>query len=226
MRATTGQNRPERGEAMAEKILALDLSTRGLGMVAGRTDWALDWKRLEFHSLAIDLRGATPAQVLDLILDLAHDVKQYASHVGATQVWAESVPVFGWNTILLGKVRAAVDFELHRYLRLIVRDAEQSTIRKHLLGYLPAGQPRQKKGEPKAPRDPSKDRKLVVCNALKVCGDPFTDNDQRDAFAVFNFACYRNGGQHLHRLLGDKPVPPPKPKKPRAPKAPKQGVLL
>ena len=59
----------------------------------------------------------------------------------------------------------------------------------------------------------------MVCNALRACGDPFADNDQRDAFTVFNFACHTLGGRSLQSLLGEKPKPPPKPRKARAGKA-------
>jgi hypothetical protein len=159
-------------------------------MVAVGTDWDLNWRRVRACTLAVPLKKtATPREKLDRLRALALDVRVWAIRVGATKVWAESVPTFGWNLITLAQIRCAVDIELYREAGLIPLDANQSSVRKFLLGKLPTS-----------------DRKACVSEALKAAGDPFEDDDQRDAFAVANWGLNKLGAPCLVHLLGEPEV--------------------
>ena len=171
---------------MNDVVLGLDLSTRGLGMCAVPAGWDLNWRCVRFCTLALPLkRSATPREKLDRMRALALDVRIWATRVGATHVWAESVPTLGFNLITLAQLRFAVDLELYSEMGLVTLDANQSSVRKFLLGKLPA-----------------KNRKACISEALKATDDPFDDDDQRDAFAVVNWGLSELGAPCMTGLLG------------------------
>ncbi len=182
---------------MADVVLGLDISTSGLGMVAVPTDWDLNWRRVRFYSLEYKLKKtATARDRMDRLRALSLDVRTWAIRVGATKAWAEACPTFGHNIMVLAKLRCAIELELYRETNLILEDAQQSSVRQFLLG-----------------RFPPCDRKAAVSEALKVAGDPFEDDDQRDAFAVANWGLSELGAPCFAHLLG---TPEEKPKRKRA----------
>lgn len=185
-------------------IVALDLSTAGLGMVCGEPSWDLQWKRVRFTTLAYSLRkNATPREQTDRLRALAADVCTWCERVGATEVWAEKQPgyvppetlhSYKKNAELVGVVRVMLADRLGLHLDFI----DETTVRKLLLGYMP-------------PRN----RKQHVVEALKAAGDPFFDDDQRDAFSVLNWRFHELGAPCLTGLLGEKPAKPKKSRKRR-----------
>ena len=168
------------------RILALDLSLSGLGMVAGPAPWDFDWKRLRSHTLTYKLKkDASPRAHVDRLKALASDVGGYIVHLGGVdEVWAEDLPTrAAFNIVPLAELRAAVRIELATRHDLDVRFAQLFTLRKLLLGKLPR-----------------KGHKEAVLSAIKALGDPFKDDDQRDAFAVYNFALSEAGHTCWTRL--------------------------
>lgn len=156
-------------------------------MCAVPTDWDLSWRRVRFETLAAPLKKtATARERLDRLCALALGVRVWAIRVGATDVWAEAVPTFGFNLIILAQLRTAVDLELYAESnrRLVAQDVNQSTARKFLLGKLPA-----------------ENRKAHVSEGLKAAGAPFVDNDQADAFAVANWGLSELAAPCLTDLL-------------------------
>jgi len=184
---------------VAERILALDLSTSGLGMVCLDTTWDLDWRRVRFRTLACSLRKATPRERVERLRMLALDVRTWCIYTGATVVYAEAIPTFGFEIVTLAQLRTAVDMELYRENGFVVESVQQNTARKLLLG-----------------RVPQKNRKQHVSEALKAQGDPFEDDDQRDAFAIANHALHVLGAPCLAGLLGEPEAKPKRIKKARA----------
>ncbi len=174
-----------------QKILALDLSTSGLGMVAIGTEWDLQWSRVKAKTLACSLRKATPRERIERLRMLAMDVRTWCIYVGATAVYAEAIPTFGYEMVTLAQLRTAVDLELYRETGLVVQSIQQNTARKLLLGEGNVGQ---------------KDRKQRVADALKAQGARFEDCDQSDAFAIANYALHELGAPCFTKLLGERPA--------------------
>lgn len=177
-------------------LVGLDLSMRGLGLVAVPLSWDLDWKRVRFKSLEYKLRkDATTVEEVTRLKALSRDVRKWCLDVGATEVWAEHLAAHqGFSVVQLAELRAAVRLRLWAS-QFDVKFVPEMTARKLLLGWVPA-----------------KDRKAHVVEALKIAGDPFDYDDERDAFAIANYALHEHGAPCLHDLLGPKPV---KPKAPR-----------
>lgn len=185
-------------------IVALDLSTSGLGMVAGPPSWDLQWKRIRFTTLAYPLRkNATPREQTDRLRALASDVCTWCERMGATEVWAEQQPgyvpsytlhSYKKNAELVGVVRVMLADRLGLHVDFV----DETTVRKLLLGWVPA-----------------KDRKAHVVEVLKAAGDPFFDDDQRDGFTVLNWRFHALGAPCLTGLLGEKPARPKKKKRSR-----------
>jgi hypothetical protein len=181
-------------------IVGLDLSLRGLGMVAVPPAWDLDWKRVRFKSLAYELRGtATPREQVARLEALSRDVVAWCVRRGASQVWIEDQPSYvPANTIHSLKknseLRGVVRVELAR-AGFDAEFIDETSARKLLLGWIPG-----------------KDRKACVVEALKAAGDPFDYDDERDAFTVANWGLHELGAPCLTGLLGEKPVRAKKPR--------------
>jgi Holliday junction resolvasome RuvABC endonuclease subunit len=182
---------------MKPKIGALDLSLRGLGMVAVPHDWDLRWERVQFKTLSYPLkRTATTREEVARLIALSNDVCRWLEAVEVTEVWCEHISSHqGFQVVQLSELRAAVRLEVSRRLGLDVQFAPEMTARKTLLGWVPG-----------------KDRKAHVVEALKAAGDPF-ECDERDAFTIANLRLHELGAPCLTGLLGEKPAKPKKPSK-------------
>jgi Holliday junction resolvasome RuvABC endonuclease subunit len=180
-------------------VLGVDSSLTGCGLVAVPGSWDLDWRRVTFASLGRDLpRGATAADRLHRVADLANDVCKFARLTRATHVVLEGQVARGraFNVPQLCELIGVIRHELLKQCGLVAPLAPQSSVRKLLLGWLPA-----------------KERKAHVVEALKAAGDPFAYDDERDAFAVANWALHELAAPCLTGLLGEKPARPKTPRK-------------
>jgi hypothetical protein len=168
-------------------VLGLDLSFTALGMVAIPSGWDLDMRRVERHRVGYELdRSSSPRDHLNRLRDLALDVRVFAIRVGASHVWAESLPTQrAFSVVSLAKLRCAVDLELYREVGLVTQDAALSSSRKLLLGKCPAENPKQH-----------------VAEALRARGADFADDDAKtDAFTVANWGLNELGIPCLTQLL-------------------------
>jgi len=173
----------------SDVIAALDLSMRGLGMVAGSPSWDLDWRRIRFNTLEYKLRkGASGREEVARLRSLARDVRTWIERVKATEVWAEDIAAHqGFSVVQLSELRCAVRLELDA-IGIELRFVPEMTARKTLLGWVP------------------KNRKAHVVEVLKAQGDPFNFDDERDAFTILNHRFHDLGAPCLTALLGEKPA--------------------
>ena len=160
-------------------VLGIDASLTSTGLCAIPLDWDMRWEKLRCHSIKRSLtKVATERERIERMQSIAVEVRCFAVQVHATAVWIEDLPSGrAFNIPQLAELRGFIRAELARdlQLRLFVERANQSTIRKLLLGKLP----------------PS-DRKAAVAAALDLMTadcviKPFDDGDQRDAFVVANW---------------------------------------
>jgi Holliday junction resolvasome RuvABC endonuclease subunit len=177
-------------------VLGIDASLTSTGLCAIPLDWDLDWQRLRCHTIPRSLtKTASERERIERMQSIAVEVRCFAVQVHATAVWIEDLPSGrAFNIPQLAELRGFIRAELARdlQLRLFVGRANQSTIRKLLLGKLP----------------PSDRKKAVAtmldCMTAECVIQPFEDGDQKDAFVVANW-----GLSELAAPCIALPAPPP-----------------
>ena len=160
-------------------VLGIDASLTSTGLCAIPLDWDMRWEKLRCCTIPTSLpKSATDRARIERMQSIADRVRCFAVQVHATAVWIEDLPSGrAFNIPQLAELRGFIRAELARdlQLRLFVERANQSTIRKLLLGKLP----------------PS-DRKAAVaavldCMTAECPIKPFANGDERDAFVVANY---------------------------------------
>jgi hypothetical protein len=179
-----------------EVYLGLDVSLTGLGMVAVPSDWDGEFDNVRHECLGVKLpRNATPRQQIERMLALALDVRIWATRVGATiACYEDSLPGFAVSGKMLTKLLGFIEKELAQECRLFIEPVNQSTARKHFLGYLPTSGAAGKV-----------DRKKVVTAALDALTDVFVWDDEKDAFITVNCRMARDPGVHVIQLHAPNP---------------------
>lgn len=181
---------------MNQVVIGLDLSLSGLGMVAVPAGWDLRWKQVSYLSLAAPPKDRSVRGLHERYERLARDVSAWVNHyrlderfrMQEVHVWIEQLPghVPPKSVPALKKsagLHAVVVCQLLKH-DIEPRYVDESTARKFLLGKLPRS-----------------NRKEHVVEALKAAGDPFNDNDQRDAFTIANWGLSELGAPALAHLL-------------------------
>lgn len=160
-------------------VLGIDASLTSTGLCAIPLDWDLDWRKLRCLTIKRSLtKVASERERIERMQSIALDVRTFAVAVHATAVWIEDLPSGrAFHIPQLAELRGFIRAELARdlQLRLFVERANQSQIRKLLLGKLPPSE-----------------RKQAVAAALDLMTaecpiQPFDNGDERDAFVVANW---------------------------------------
>jgi hypothetical protein len=160
-------------------VLGIDASLTSTGLVACPLDWDQDWSRLRTHTIKKSLtKAASERDRIERMQSIALEIRIMAVRWGVTQAWIEDLPTGrAFHIPQLAELRGFIRKELadDLQLRIFVERANQSTIRKLLLGKLP----------------PS-DRKAAVISVLDAMTaecpiQPFNTDDERDAFVVANY---------------------------------------
>jgi hypothetical protein len=161
------------------RIVGIDLSLTGLGLVAFPGDWDLDWRRIahERHGEKLS-RGASDHDRLGRMNRLADAAARFCESVRATNVWVEGYPgsgrVYGLPALceLGGIVR-------HRLAGsgLWAATSPLTTARKLVLGKLPR-----------------RDVKRILHETLRTMGAPASwSGDELDAWVAANFGASELG---------------------------------
>jgi hypothetical protein len=173
-------------------VVGLDLSLTSLGLCAVPSDWALDWTRIRCCTLAAPPKARRPMahRIRDLAIDVEEWIRWARGGHDRYEVWAESVPTHGaFSIVELAKLRGVVEHEILREQGILVREAQQSTIRKLFLGKLPA-----------------KERKQAVLTQInRMAPGVFEDGDQADAFVVANFGLFSAGATFVALPAPERP---------------------
>lgn len=160
-------------------VLGIDASLTSTGLCAIPLDWDLRWNRICAHTIKRSLTSAaTERERIERMQSIAVEIRCFAVEVHATAVWIEDLPSGrAFHIPQLAELRGFIRAELARdlQLRLFVERANQSSIRKLLMGKLPQS-----------------DRKKAVaavldCMTAECPIQPFSNGDERDAFVVANW---------------------------------------
>jgi len=175
--------------------LGIDASKSSLGLCAVPRSWDGDWSRIECKTLELKPKK-TEREQIDGMLALARDVRIFAIRCGVQIAVIEDVPTHDAFSIKpLAELRGFIRSELARECGIYVEPINQSTARKHFLGYLPTS----RKGGPKV------NRKQVVVAALDALTDVFVWDDEKDAFITVNHRMSRDPGVHVIELNAPNP---------------------
>jgi hypothetical protein len=158
-------------------IVACDLSTTNLGLVAVPLDWGLDFARVFSDTLGTD---PTHGDLVERRILLARDVVTWVEWARiqdgarAVEVWFEGYPLGGraHNVDLLCELGGVVKHELWRELGQLVRMAPVTSARR-VLGVA--------------------NRKAEAQAAMKAIAPELGTEHERDAFVVANYALAEAG---------------------------------
>lgn len=160
-------------------LVGVDLSSRGLGLVALPPAWDLAWPRIVTARLSEPMRrGATEAEQIARRARLADGVLRFCDRVHATSVWIEGYPLSGRVHGLSGLCElGGVVRDRLAHVGLDVRTAPLSTARKLVLGRLPRAEV-----------------KRITHEVLRSVGAPASwTGDELDAFVAANFGASELG---------------------------------
>lgn len=176
--------------------LGIDASKTSLGLCAVPASWDGDWNRIRRETLGVAKDHRTEREQIDYMLALARDVRLFAIMHAVRVAVIEDVPTHDAFAIKpLAELRGFIRSELARECGIYVEPVNQSSARKHFLGYLPTS----RKGGPKI------NRKQVVTAALDALTDVFVWDDEKDAFITVNHRMARDPGVHVIQLHAPNP---------------------
>lgn len=184
------------------KLLALDLSLRGLGMVVIPSDWGGDWMQVGRKTFEHPLpKDASALDQVDRLAALSARVVQFA------QAWqfdcerGDEIVVEDYafsqgdgRAHALGELGGVVKLRVFSELAIVVQPVNMNTARKFLMGRMP------RKGEVLGPRKKDQGGKAWAQEAARRAGCPegWTEHE-RDAWIVGN--C-RAGELGWHAVTG------------------------
>lgn len=182
------------------KLLALDLSLTGLGMIVMPANWGGDWTKLSRRTFEHKLpKDATQGEKTNRLVQLASEVVHFAKTNHAAyavhEQYAFNQP--GGRTFDLGELGGVVKHELFRNLGIITEPVNVMTARKFLLGRLP------KKTEllPGGRKKDSGAKAWAQEGARRAgCPEVWTE-DERDAWVVANLRAGELGWYAVTGLL-------------------------
>lgn len=169
----------------APNILAIDLSVRHLGLVAGPADWMAtgtpNWGALEHTTLHTDVdekdRALLNASLADRVVRWT--LERFAAPKGPpwVDVWIESYPQGrAFNIPTLCELGGVVRDRLRTRLGLTANTAQLTSARVLLLGGLPRS-----------------GHKEATHRVVDMAPHPLKTPDEKDAWVVFNYACSQLG---------------------------------
>lgn len=165
-------------------ILGLDLSLRGLGMVAVPSEWGGDWSRIARKTAGIPLtKDAPESERVRRLLLLANEVIGFAGTHGAGIAFVEQ---YAFTSMLghahaLGELGGVVKVYLQEVCKVPLEMVAPASARKLIAGKLPR-----------------KDVKDYVRGELTRMGMPAAwTKDEGDAFVVANFGASASGSYAL-----------------------------
>jgi Holliday junction resolvasome RuvABC endonuclease subunit len=154
-------------------ILGLDISLRSAGACVIPSGWVPgDWDSLFTMTVGSSVKGRDPQAMVERVHMIAHQICDFAGEHGVTDAFVEDY-AFGSvsSKADIGEATGAVKFMLFNIAGIVTIPVNQSTIRKYLLGKLPAG----------------KGKGAIVQEKLKKMGARFATSDAADAFVVANY---------------------------------------